>query len=125
MKKQLLLRPLDVVFLALALGVTALSFVHLGRTGASGAVLVIDTPDAQYAYSLAKNATVRVAGTLGESVITIADGAAAFADSPCPNKLCVHAGALRHNGDVAACLPNNVLIHIEAKRTAAVDSVSD
>ena len=125
MRDRLLVCPLDAAVLLFAVSITALSFVLAKRTDESSAVLVIDAPDAHYAYSLAKNAVVHIRGLLGDSVITIADGVACFVDSPCPNKQCVHSGALRRNGDVAACLPNNIIIHIEARRQQQFDAVSD
>ena len=54
-----------------------------------------------------------VAGRLGDSVLQIENGKIRFIASPCTNKYCVHAGWLSHSGEIAACLPNGVLIEVQ------------
>ena len=41
-----------------------------------------------------------------------ADGNIAFVESDCPDKVCIHAGKLHLDGQMAACLPNEVYIKI-------------
>lgn len=40
------------------------------------------------------------------------DGSIAFAESDCPDKVCVNTGRLHYVGQTAACLPNRVYIKI-------------
>ncbi|MDR0405483.1 MAG: NusG domain II-containing protein [Clostridiales bacterium] len=40
------------------------------------------------------------------------DGSICFAQSDCPDKICVHSGRLRHAGESAACLPNKLILKI-------------
>jgi len=50
--------------------------------------------------------------TVNEVVIEVAAGKARVADSPCRDRLCVHAGWLARPGDVAVCLPQRVIVEI-------------
>ena len=61
---------------------------------------------------LRRDQDFRVLGVLGESLIQVRDGQAAFVDSPCPGKLCIRSGHLHHAGETAACLPNAVSLHV-------------
>lgn len=63
-------------------------------------------------YSLDQNRVVNVHGPLGNSRIVISNGKARFASSPCPNQYCVHQGWLKHAGQVAICLPNQVSVEL-------------
>ena len=107
-------RPLDFVVLAVFLGVAAGAVVMLRAKSLGAPVLVVNTPDGEYVYPLDKNRVLHMKGLLGESVVVIQDKSAFFKESPCPNKVCVQSGAVRHNNDWAACLPNQVIIHVEA-----------
>lgn len=61
---------------------------------------------------LDRDTTVAVRGRLGESHIELRDGEVRFTDSPCVGRLCVHAGWLSRSGQVAACLPNGVVLEV-------------
>lgn len=54
------------------------------------------------------------------------DGSVAFESSDCPEHLCVHAGRLSVPGQFAACLPNRLVLVIEAApgEEAEVDAVA-
>ncbi len=45
------------------------------------------------------------------------DGSIAFAESDCPDKVCIHAGKLRRSGQFAACLPNGIVMKIVPQGT--------
>lgn len=44
--------------------------------------------------------------------ILFQNGTVRFSESNCPDKICVHTGSLLRNGQVAACVPADVLIRI-------------
>ena len=54
--------------------------------------------------------------------IEIDGGRARVADSPCRDKLCVHAGWLERPGDIAVCLPQRVIVEIRGAKE--VDGVA-
>lgn len=74
-------------------------------------------------YSLYDNRHITIAGALGKSVIEIKDGQVRFIEAPCQNKLCIHSGWLRHNGEIAACLPNGVTVSV-AGRDERFDAIN-
>lgn len=113
--KRLRYRPLDYLVILLSLAAIALSFAKIRRTAETAPRLVITAGKTEYIYVLDKDRTIPVSGEMGESVIRIEGGEARFVSSPCTNKQCIHAGALRKNGDFAACLPNKVIAHIESQ----------
>lgn len=61
---------------------------------------------------LAQDASLEVRGRIGPSRLEIRDGRVRFVDSPCVGRICVHAGWLSRSGQVAACLPNGIVIEV-------------
>jgi hypothetical protein len=70
-----------------------------------------------------QNQDLAVPGPLGISRLQVRDGAVRFVDSPCPNKLCILQGPIRHSGDVVVCLPNLVSVQIPT-RDPRFDSIN-
>ena len=68
-------------------------------------------------YSLNQQREIHVHGKLGDAVISISQGKARFAKSPCNTQYCVHQGWLSHAGQAAICLPNQISLELlgEAK----------
>ncbi len=62
--------------------------------------------------------TVDLQGPLGTTVLQIAAGKVRILSSPCRNKTCVHMGEVHQDGDVLACLPNKLVVHVESKTLA-------
>ena len=62
--------------------------------------------------------------TVNGVTIEIAAGKARVTDSPCRDKLCVHAGWLERPGDVAVCLPQRVIVEIRGAARNGVDGVA-
>ncbi|MBI2382646.1 MAG: NusG domain II-containing protein [Gammaproteobacteria bacterium] len=75
-------------------------------------------------YPLDRDRRVDVQGRLGVSVLDIRDGRVRFIASPCRNKVCIHAGWLRHSGEAAACLPNRVSVSLIGGVEAEFDAVA-
>lgn len=64
------------------------------------------------AYPLRKDEVLEVKGALGISRIAVKDRKASFLSSPCKNKVCVHQGEIGRSGQMAACLPNKVVVRV-------------
>lgn len=60
---------------------------------------------------LSKNAVFSVPEK-PEVVFEVKDGAVAFKSSNCPDMVCVHTGYISLNGQMAACLPNDIVLSI-------------
>lgn len=54
--------------------------------------------------------------SVGNCVLSVEKGKIRFVSSDCPDELCIKSGYLSKNGDTAACLPNKVVVKIEAKK---------
>ena len=78
----------------------------------------------QWIYPLDSEATVRVPGPLGDTVVVIRDGAVQVASSPCPEKICIKTGRISKPGQWIACLPNRVFISIRGRRREQPDAIS-
>jgi hypothetical protein len=56
---------------------------------------------------------VPLKGPIGETVLSIRNGRARIISSDCPLKICMGMGEVEHAGELLACVPNHLLVHIE------------
>lgn len=63
-------------------------------------------------YSLNQERDIHVHGKLGDATISIEEGKARFAKSPCHSQYCVYQGWLTHAGQAAICLPNQISLEL-------------
>lgn len=63
-------------------------------------------------YSLNQQREIHIHGPIGTATISIAQGKARFAKSPCNNQYCVHQGWLTRAGQAAICLPNQISLEL-------------
>ena len=63
-------------------------------------------------YSLNQQRDIHIHGSIGEAIISIANGHARFAKSPCNNQYCIHQGWLKQAGQAAICLPNQISLEL-------------
>jgi hypothetical protein len=63
-------------------------------------------------YSLNQSRTIEIAGAIGHAHIQIEHRQVRFSQSPCLNQYCVHQGWLKHAGEAAICLPNQLSIEL-------------
>jgi hypothetical protein len=108
-----LVRPADAIVIALAalLVGTAWGSLWVGREPAAHAAITAPGA-ADLRVDLSTDATLQVRGRLGESHVEVRGGQVRFVDSPCVGRYCVHAGWLSRSGQVAACLPNGIVIEL-------------
>ena len=59
----------------------------------------------------------------GEMKIEVKESKVRVAWSDCPKQLCVKTGWIKTTGEVIACVPNKILIEIEATDSLALDAV--
>jgi hypothetical protein len=108
------LRPGDFLVLAIAAAIVGASYGAFwsDRTAGDRAVVSVGRETvARLALTDAGRFTVE--GILGESVLEVRDGRVRFVDSPCPGRYCIHTGWISLTGQVAACLPNGVVVEVE------------
>lgn len=116
-----LLRPFDFVLVLAGLLVTG-AMATWAVSGTSGMATVrVESVDGVREYALDQDEELSLEGPLGLTVIGIKDSQVAFLDSPCRDKLCVHAGRLHGPGEWTACLPNRVFVSIVGQAAPAGD----
>ncbi len=65
-----------------------------------------------------------IPGKLGTMTITVRDGQIAVTESPCPQQVCVHSGAIYRSGELLVCVPNRVVIRIPGHSNNSLDMVT-
>ena len=108
-----MLRRADYLVILFAVLLLPYLYITLWGNGSYGEQVVIRSANQppQY-YPLYENRRITIAGALGKSVIEIKDGRVRFIEAPCQNKLCILSGWLRHDGELAACIPNGVTVSV-------------
>ncbi len=121
---RVVLRPLDILAVALCLAVVAVVAARAYGARGERALVELDGRDGQWLYPLESSRTVLVAGPLGETTVVIAGGKVRVTDSPCPEKICVRTGAVSRPGQFIACLPNRVFVAVKGAPEGAIDAYS-
>lgn len=116
------LRLGDWLVLALSLLLTAYLFSQFSSQQTAQKVQIKQGKHVLGTYSLNQHKHIVVNGPAGQSVIEIQDGKARFAHAPCHNQYCVHQGWLKHAGQLAVCLPNQVSVQLLGEKS--FDSLS-
>lgn len=107
----------------LAAGIAGLLLFQWRQASPGDAVVVEAEGQPAQIYPLSSPRLLRLAGPLGESQVEIAGQAARFIAAPCPEKLCMRQGWISRRGEVAACVPNRIVLRIAGAGTA-VDALS-
>lgn len=116
---------LDILLIVIAIAVLPFIYKQFWGPNYRGTeVDILVTGQESQRHSLLRNQTLTVNGKLGDSVIHIKNGKAAFINSPCKNKQCIHSGWLNRNGDTTACLPNRITLSVVGNGIARYDSVN-
>lgn len=127
MLKQIwkLLTPGDKVLVLFLIGLSCSSlflFKHFEQPGEMAFITAEATQT--YRKSLTHDGQWVLHGAVGKSVIEISDGSIRIVDSDCPQRLCVHQGAIRRVGGLIVCVPNKITIWIEGKRQDIFDAIA-
>lgn len=108
-----LLRPADLVVVAVAAALVAALAVQQWRPTAAGvSAELVSTNGERMLLQLAVDGRHRIRGRMGDSVVEVADGRVRFVESTCRHRVCIAAGWLEADGDFAACAPNGVALQV-------------
>ena len=104
-KKQKIFADLILVLVIIALALSVLLFVKL--TSHEGAYVEVSVNNgAPTVYSLSVDGEYVING--GTNIIVISGGKVYMKSADCPDKTCVHQGAISMTGERIVCLPNKV-----------------
>lgn len=103
----------DIFILILAVAGVGATYGALWAPRSVGHTAVI-TVDHQVVKELPLGTDVELTinGAIGDSRLAVDQGRIRFIDSPCPGRYCIHSGWLSRTGQVAACLPNGIVVEI-------------
>jgi hypothetical protein len=118
------LRLPDVFIAALGMALVLFFSVRVYSPGGSPARLVVEGDGRRWEFPLDAVETLKVAGPLGDTVVELGGRRARVISSPCANQLCTAAGAIRRHGQWIACLPNKVMVRVEAGGEKELDAAS-
>ncbi|MDX9884160.1 NusG domain II-containing protein [Thauera sp.] len=118
-----LLRPGDIVVVALGLAVCVYAVLNLWQGGVPDGAVVRAGGRVVAEADLTRERLIEVPGPLGVTVIEIQPGRARVASDPGPRQYCVRQGWLTQAGAVAICAPNEVSLSLTG-RAAAYDSLN-
>jgi hypothetical protein len=108
-----LVRPADAIVVALAALLVGISWGTLWTGGGPAEFARISAPGVpDREVRLGHDHTLEVRGRLGDSRLEFRSGQVRFVDSPCAGRVCVHTGWLSRSGQVAACLPNGIVVEL-------------
>ncbi|MBQ3648274.1 MAG: NusG domain II-containing protein [Spirochaetia bacterium] len=106
-------KPADFLFLALSVILIAMSLIALSGNSEGTPIAVIRVKDTEYIYPLNQPRELEFTGELDKAHLIIHDGCIEFVQSPCRDKVCIHMGQARKEGDFLACLPNRIIVTVE------------
>ncbi len=101
-----------VVLLLLSISLSGIAWV---ATAPGGTHVVVTCGERTcFTAPLDEPRSVDLDGPLGPTHLVIDDQGARITDSPCPRKICIAMGSVRHTGDLLACVPNRILVRIDS-----------
>lgn len=111
-RNSAIMRPGDWLTIAVGLALIIWLFATLWHHESAGKIRIRTGAKIFAELSLDQTRTLDVPGPLGNSHVVIDHGQVRFASSPCRNQYCVHQGWMKHAGQVAVCLPNQVSVEL-------------
>jgi hypothetical protein len=117
----------DVVFVVVVLAVSSGALLWMGTRDARGssgpAVASIYCGDALLeTVVLAKDCDLRLRDIGME--FQVRDGRIRVVDADCPHGICVNMGWVGRSGQLIACVPNRVIVKIEAQEEPFLDAIA-
>ena len=112
MKSKKLLTKRDALVIALILAIGLSMFgISQWRSGADADLIVaeIRSDYDTHIVHLDENRTFYI---IPNVMFEIRDGRIAFIKSDCPDQICVHTGFIGQSGQMAACLPNGLVLSL-------------
>ena len=73
---------------------------------------------------LAEPRRITVPGKNGQVVIEVENHRIRILDSSCPQKICVHSGAISRCGELLVCAPNRIVIRIPGDNGNSLDLIT-
>ncbi|MBN2426987.1 MAG: NusG domain II-containing protein [Deltaproteobacteria bacterium] len=102
------------IVLSLLAGV-GFSFFFAGQKKEGNLVIVEQHGKVIFSAPLDRDREEVFTGPVGETLMVILDHEVYIGRSDCPRKICMAMGHIHRNGEVIACVPNQILIRISGE----------
>ena len=114
MKPNKLVTKRDALLITLVL-VIGLSILGVHRSGSDAdAGLITAEIRSDYGIYLVRLDEDRTFYIIPNVIFEVMDGQIAFVKSDCPDQICVHTGFIGRAGQMAACLPNGLILFLSS-----------
>ena len=119
------IRKADIVLVLVLLLVAAAAGIFMLAVRDTGGEAVV-LRDGQEVLRLPLSEDAEEVITEGEdsNTVVIRDGTASVTQANCPDKVCVHTGEIRYEGQTIVCLPHELVVKIEGGEEQSVDAVT-
>lgn len=115
----------DVILITAMLAAAGFLMLRDNSASTAAARVVVEVVGvSRYDGPIDSSATITVNGALGASVIRIEGGRARIEFAPCQGQICVLRGWLYSAGDMAACVPNHVVVHMVGRQPRPYDGIT-
>jgi len=105
----------DKILFLLTLSFIIFSYFYFWQSTPASYVL-IKSPEKNISFiDLNQPQIHQIQGLLGISTLQVKNKQIRFTASPCKNKICIQSGWHQHNGSVAACLPNRIIVQLTSR----------
>lgn len=94
---------------------TGVAFALVGHAPRGARVVVEQQGRVIFSAPLDVDRTTTLNGPLGATILEIHAGHACITSSPCPQKVCIGMGQISRQGELLACVPNDLLVRIEGE----------
>ncbi|MBQ3389862.1 MAG: NusG domain II-containing protein [Firmicutes bacterium] len=119
------LKKADIVLVLALLLVAAAAGIFMLAARDAGAEAVV-VQNGKEILRMPLNEDTEEVITRGEdsNTVVIKDGTARVTEANCPDKVCVHTGEIRYEGQTIVCLPHKLVVKIEGGDNQDVDAVA-
>lgn len=116
----------DCLFLAslFLIGIVLTAVIYcFSKQGSTITITVDGQLYGTYALNESREIPVELEGRVA-NIIVIEGGSAYMKDADCPDKLCMHQGAISRNGQTIVCLPHKLVVEVVGGEKEEYDSIS-
>lgn len=107
------LKTFDYIISFIVLLVTLFYIIDTLKNPGGSSQFYIESNGNKHLYQKKSKETITLKGPIGETTIEINSGIAKITKSDCKDQICVQMGNVFKHGQIAACLPNKIILGIE------------
>ena len=115
----------DIILVSVVIGVILLAILGILIFRTEGNTVKVTVDGKTFGeYSLNVDRTVEIKSEFGSNLLVIKDGKAYVEQASCPDGICSSHRPIHYDGQSIICLPNKVVVLIDAQNTIQPDIIS-